>query len=64
MERRFRAPVAAVKVTCRVCFEHVDLLRERVEDTPVHCYYRCPSCEGSFPIRRSDLGPGWGSGRG
>ncbi|CAN5739906.1 hypothetical protein BH24ACT3_BH24ACT3_17300 [soil metagenome] len=53
-QRRFRPDVPAPSVTCRVCFAHVVLEAERIDDTPMCVYYRCPECDCWFPIRRSD----------
>lgn len=46
---------ASGRVTCRVCFARVELKLERVDDTPMYVYHRCPACEQWFTIRRSDL---------
>ena len=56
-ERRLDPDGAAASVTCRVCFAHVELQLERVEETTMYVYYRCQRCESSFPIRRVDVVP-------
>ncbi|CAN5861647.1 hypothetical protein BH24ACT3_BH24ACT3_10500 [soil metagenome] len=60
LERRFRPDGPVWKVICRVCYEYVEVRREGVEDTAMFVYYRCPSCDSSFPIRRSDYEARWG----
>jgi hypothetical protein len=54
LERRLR-PNDSNRVTCRVCFARIDLCLERVDDTPMYVYYRCPECDQWFTIRRGDL---------
>ena len=56
-ERRLEPDRPANSVTCRVCFAHVELRLERVDETPMYVYYRCQACESSFTIRRVDLDP-------
>jgi hypothetical protein len=56
-ERRLEPDKTVASVTCRVCFAHVELRLERVEETPMYVYYRCQQCEASFPIRRADVEP-------
>lgn len=43
------------RVTCRVCFARVDLSLDRIDDTPMYVYHRCPACEQWFTIRREDF---------
>ena len=54
-ERRLDPERGASAVTCRVCFEWVEVLPERVDETPMYVYYRCQRCEASFTIRRADI---------
>lgn len=53
-ERRRRADESG-RVTCRVCFARIDLSLDRIDDTPMYVYHRCPACEQWFTIRREDL---------
>jgi hypothetical protein len=53
LERRFK-PDDSDRITCRVCFARVDLSIERIDDTPMYVYFRCPACEQWFTIRRAD----------
>ena len=54
-ERRLDPERQASAVTCRVCFQWVEVLPERVDETPMYVYYRCQGCEASFTIRRADI---------
>ena len=54
-ERRMRPDRTASSITCRVCYLWVQVIPERVEETPMYVYYRCQKCECSFTIRRSDV---------
>ena len=54
MERRHNDD-ASGRVTCRVCFARVELSLDRIDDTPMYVYHRCPACEQWFTIRRADL---------
>ena len=56
-ERRYRPPESddgPIRMPCRLCYTLIDLEPDRLEETSVHIFYRCPSCGGSFPIRRED----------
>ena len=48
-------PDESNRVTCRVCFSRVDLSLDRIDETPMYVYHRCPSCEQWFTMRRADL---------
>ena len=54
LERRHN-PDESGRVTCRVCFARVELSLDRIDDTPMYVYHRCPACEQWFTIRRDDL---------
>jgi len=54
LERRHN-PDDSGRVTCRVCFARVMLSLDRIDDTPMYVYHRCPACEQWFTIRRADL---------
>ena len=54
-ERRLDPERTARAVTCRVCFRWVQVLPERLDETPMYVYYRCQHCEASFTIRRADV---------
>ena len=53
-ERRSRREDSR-RVTCRICFARIDLTLERIDETPMYVYHRCPECEQWFTIRRDDL---------
>ena len=38
-----------------MCFARVRMSMERVDETPMYVYHRCPFCDQYFTIRRSDL---------
>jgi len=57
-ERRFKTSDPALKPgtrLCRLCFTVVVLEPEYIEMTETYSYVCCPHCEGSFPVRRSDV---------
>ncbi len=54
-DRRFKATVASRAHECRLCWRTVVLEPEDIEVTEQHVYARCPKCQGSFPIRHSDM---------
>jgi len=54
-DRRFRAAVPGPTAQCRLCWKTFALEPQHIETTDQHVYVRCPSCQGSFPIRHSDI---------
>ena len=57
-ERRFKLSDPALKPgtrLCRLCFTVIVLEPEYIDATDTLVYVRCPHCERSFPIRRSDV---------
>ncbi len=57
-ERRFKTSDPALKPgtrLCRLCFTVVVLEPQYIETTDTHVYICCPHCEGSFPVRHSDV---------
>jgi hypothetical protein len=57
-DRRFRDWDPTLKAgtrPCRLCLRVVEFAPSSIEKTDMHVYARCPNCEGSFPIRHSDV---------
>jgi hypothetical protein len=64
-DRRYRASDPSLPPgsrVCRVCLRVVVLEPGQIEKTEIHVYVRCPHCEGSFPIRHSDVDALLGNG--